>query len=225
MTHSRKGLGRWGRGGVQPPAGAKRGPAGNCRFSAHASAEGFGERLLVPAAATRGGSVGAKGRCGVRLVTGEGAAPGFSPQRRQHRAFPTRAEKKPIQGKSMAGFGAGGGSEAGENQSSAFTGLAPAAQRPRGGTVCPPPPAAISSPGGRVLEVGFGMAIAATKVEEFDIEEHWIIECNEGVFRRLEEWARTQPHKVRRGLCRCAVPVGTGWPPGLTALPSRRSCP
>ena len=45
-----------------------------------------------------------------------------------------------------------------------------------------------ASKGGKILELGFGMAIAATKIQSFDVDER--------VFPRLEEWAKTANHKV-----------------------------
>merc|ERR1719387_3402797 len=53
-----------------------------------------------------------------------------------------------------------------------------------------------ASHGGVVLEVGFGLGLSATAIQSNPINEHIIIEANEGVIERGKEWAKTQPHKV-----------------------------
>merc|ERR1719219_1814836 len=55
---------------------------------------------------------------------------------------------------------------------------------------------AASCNGGKGLELGFGLAIAATQIEKNGCDEHWIVECNDEVFKNLETWAKDQPSKV-----------------------------
>ena len=54
-----------------------------------------------------------------------------------------------------------------------------------------------TSNGGRILEIGFGMGISANIIQEYDIEEHVIIEAHVDVFRNLEQFAKTAKHQVK----------------------------
>nr|VFJ59939.1 MAG: guanidinoacetate N-methyltransferase [Candidatus Kentron sp. FM]VFJ69909.1 MAG: guanidinoacetate N-methyltransferase [Candidatus Kentron sp. FM]VFK24126.1 MAG: guanidinoacetate N-methyltransferase [Candidatus Kentron sp. FM] len=53
-----------------------------------------------------------------------------------------------------------------------------------------------ASNGGVVLEVGFGMAISATFIQDYPIQRHIIIEGNETVFGHLKEFAKTAKRRV-----------------------------
>jgi SAM-dependent methyltransferase len=46
---------------------------------------------------------------------------------------------------------------------------------------------------GDVLEVGFGMGISATMIQEYGVSSHTIIELNDNVLQRAEEWRSKRP--------------------------------
>jgi guanidinoacetate N-methyltransferase len=48
----------------------------------------------------------------------------------------------------------------------------------------------------RVLEVGFGMGISASFLQEYDVEEHVVIEANREVYEALTSFAREAKQKV-----------------------------
>ncbi len=47
---------------------------------------------------------------------------------------------------------------------------------------------------GDVLEVGFGMGIAATYLLEMGVKSYTVIECNDDVVKHFQEWRRKYPH-------------------------------
>lgn len=60
----------------------------------------------------------------------------------------------------------------------------------------------VTAKGGDVLEVGFGMAISAERIQQGEISSHTIVEAHPGVYERLAEWAQNRPN-VR--------PVSASW--------------
>jgi guanidinoacetate N-methyltransferase len=69
-----------------------------------------------------------------------------------------------------------------------------------------------TSKGGTILEVGFGLGISAGYIQQHEIVEHFIIEANSDVFRKLEEFAQQAKHKV--------TPIFGFWQEVVDSLPS-----
>jgi predicted O-methyltransferase YrrM len=53
----------------------------------------------------------------------------------------------------------------------------------------------VSASHGDVLEVGFGMGISATYLQELGVRSHTVVECNEGVLREAERWRSRYPDR------------------------------
>jgi len=65
-----------------------------------------------------------------------------------------------------------------------------------------------TSNGGVILELGFGLGLSANYIQQQPIDKHIIIEANEDVFVKLEEFAKSAAHAVepRFGLWEDVIP-------------------
>jgi len=52
----------------------------------------------------------------------------------------------------------------------------------------------VANPSGHILEVGFGRGVSATMIQEAGVAAHTIVECNEPVISRFEEWRAQRPN-------------------------------
>ena len=59
----------------------------------------------------------------------------------------------------------------------------------------------ILNPFGSVLEIGFGMGYSASKICKYDeVSEYTVIECSPTVWKKFEEWKKTQRDNLKINL-------------------------
>jgi predicted O-methyltransferase YrrM len=68
----------------------------------------------------------------------------------------------------------------------------------------------VTENGGDILEIGFGMGICSSFIQEQNIKSHTIIEIHNEVFEKLVEWAKDKP-KV--------IPIKGDW---LDSIPNKQ---
>ena len=51
---------------------------------------------------------------------------------------------------------------------------------------------AVGKPGGDVLEIGFGRGISSSMIQDCGVQSHTIIECNNSIIEKFEEWKQQQ---------------------------------
>lgn len=62
---------------------------------------------------------------------------------------------------------------------------------------------------GRVLNIGFGLGLVDSYIEEYDIDEHWIIECHKDVLAHMKDkgWYDKKNVKVIEGRWEDVIPM------------------